>query len=143
MASPAQLHRMRVLAARARASTDAPATIGGIYGQMMAKLTQDARRLHDIQSVERKIAVKRELLPDYQAYIDGVLTGDTGEQDEVMATLMLWHIDAGLYERGLDIAAYVLRHDLALPERLKRNTATLLLDEVAGPLANGAVVDWT
>jgi len=143
MASPAQLHRMRVLAARARASTDAPATIGGVYGQMMAKLTQDARRLHDIQSVERKIAVKRELLPDYQAYIDGVLTGDTGEQDEVMATLMLWHIDAGLYERGLDIAAYVLRHDLALPERLKRNTATLLLDEVAGPLANGAVVDWT
>lgn len=142
MASPAQLHRMRVLAAKTSAASEgAPVVVGGIYGQMMAKLTLDARRLHDIQSVERKISVKRELLPEYQAYITGVLEGDSGQPDEVVATLMLWHIDAGLFERGLEIAAYVMRHDLPLPERLKRNAATLLLDEVAGAVAGGAVAD--
>ncbi|RSE76644.1 phage terminase small subunit [Achromobacter denitrificans] len=140
MASPAQLHRMRVLAAKASAADPAaPVVVGGIQGQMLAKLTQDARRLHDIQSIERKIALKRELLPDYQAYIDGVLEGDGGQPDEIVPTVMLWHLDAGNYERGLDIAAYVLRHDLPLPERLKRNTATILLDEVAGAIAGGAV----
>lgn len=140
MASPAQLHRIRVLAAQASASDSAaPVVVGGIQGQMLAKLTQDARRLHDIQSIERKIALKRELLPDYQAYIDGVLEGDGGQPDEIIPTVMLWHLDAGKYERGLDMAAYVMRHDLPMPERLKRNTATILLDEVAGAVAAGAV----
>ncbi len=140
MASPAQLHRIRVLAAQASASDPAaPVVVGGIQGQMLAKLTQDARRLHDIQSIERKIALKRELLPDYQAYIDGVLEGDGGQPDEIIPTVMLWHLDAGKYERGLDMAAYVMRHDLPMPERLKRNTATILLDEVAGAVAAGAV----
>jgi len=140
VASPAQLHRIRVLAAQASASDPAaPVVVGGIQGQMLAKLTQDARRLHDIQSIERKIALKRELLPDYQAYIDGVLEGDGGQPDEIIPTVMLWHLDAGKYERGLDMAAYVMRHDLPMPERLKRNTATILLDEVAGAVAAGAV----
>lgn len=140
MPSPAQLHRIRELAAKAGAAQDAaPAILGGIQGQMLAKLTQDVRRLHDIQSVEKKIALKRQLLPDYEAYIDGVLHGDGGQPDEVIATLMLWHLDAGWYDRGLDIAAYVMRHGLPLPERLKRNTATLLLDEVAGAIATGAL----
>jgi len=131
--SPAKRHRMRVLAMQADAAGQgAPVVVGGIQGQMLAKLTQDARRLHDIQSIERKIALKRELLPEYQPYIDGVLAGDHGQPDEVVTTLMLWHLDAGQYASGLDIAAYVLRHNLPLPERLKRNTATLLLDEVAG-----------
>ncbi len=143
MTSPAQRHRTRVLAARASAADDAaPAVMGGIYGQMMAKLTDDRRRLHDIQSVERKISVKREMVPEYIDYLDGVLAGNGGQPDEVVTTLMVWHFDIGAFARGLRLADYVLRHDLQLPERLKRNTATLLLDEVAGQVADGAVVDY-
>lgn len=140
MTSPAQRHRTRVLASKASATDgSAPAVVGGIFGQMMAKLTNDRRRLHDIQSVERKIALKRELVPEYQDYLDGVLSGNNGQPDEVLATLMVWHIDVGAFARALELADYVLRHGLPLPERLKRNTATLLLDEVAGAIANGAV----
>lgn len=140
MTSPAQRHRTRVLASKASAADGAAsAVVGGIFGQMMAKLTQDRRRLHDIQSVERKIALKRELVPEYRDYLDGVLNGDTGQPDEVLATLMMWQFDIGDFGRGLMLADYVMRHGLPLPERLKRNTATLLLDEVAGAIAGGAV----
>lgn len=143
MTSPAQRHRTRVLAERASAADEAaPAVMGGIYGQMMAKLTDDRRRLHDIQSVERKISVKREMVPEYIDYLDGVLAGNGGQPDEVVTTLMVWHFDIGAFARGLQLADYVLRHDLQLPERLKRNTATLLLDEVAGQVADGAVADY-
>lgn len=143
MTSPAQRHRTRVLAERASAADGAaPAVMGGIYGQMMAKLTDDRRRLHDIQSVERKISVKREMVPEYIDYLDGVLAGNGGQPDEVVTTLMVWHFDIGAFARGLQLADYVLRHDLQLPERLKRNTATLLLDEVAGQIADGAVADY-
>ncbi|KRC85452.1 hypothetical protein ASE30_00280 [Achromobacter sp. Root83] len=141
MTSPAQRHRTRALAAKASAADGAaPAVVGGIFGQMMAKLTQDRRRLHDIKSVERKIGLKRELVPEYQDYLDGVLSGNAGQPDEVLTTLMVWHIDVGAFARGLELADYVLRHGLPLPERLKRNTATLLLDEVAGAIAGGAVL---
>ena len=122
MTSPAQQHRTRVLAARASAADgDAPAVMGGIYGQMMAKLTQDRRRLHDIQSVERKVAVKRELVPEYADYLQGVLAGDGGQPDEAVTTLMVWHFDIGAFAPGLQLADYVLRHDLQLPERLAQH----------------------
>jgi len=48
---------------------------------MARKLDDDRRRLKDIQSTERKIDVKREILPDYDDYVAGVLAGNAGVQD--------------------------------------------------------------
>ncbi|WP_459614349.1 phage terminase small subunit [Bordetella sp. 2513F-2] len=138
MASLAQRHRIRVLAEQANPGA-ASVTAGGAHRMMMARLTADRRRLHDIQSVERKIAAKREMLPAYSDYIAGVLKADAGGQDEVITTLMVWHLDVLDFSHGLEIAAYVLKHELALPERYNRKVPALLLDEVPGAVLEGRV----
>lgn len=38
---------------------------------MLMQLAEHRRRLKQIQSIERKIEVKRQLLPEYAAYIQG------------------------------------------------------------------------
>lgn len=134
MISPAKAHFLRKTAEKEAAEAAASGTqLAGSTGYelMLAKVDADMRRLKDIQSVDRKIEVKRELLPDYDAYIDGAITGDTGVQDDVLMTAMVWLIDIGNYDRALQIAEYALRHKLAMPGQFRRTLGALVAEEVS------------
>jgi hypothetical protein len=137
-------HRERVLAAQASslaASTGAQQLTGSAYDLMLAKLAEDKRVLKSIQSIQQKIAVKRQRLPEYEAWIAGVLEADQPVQDDVFATLMVWHIDTGALDAALDMAAHLLKHDLKLPEHYQRDVATLVVEEIADQCEKpGAVV---
>jgi hypothetical protein len=98
---------------------------------MLLKLAEDRRRLKAIHSMEGKAEVKRQLLPDYAPWVDGVLSAGRGAQDEVLMTIMLWRIDAGDYSGALDIAEYALPYKLTMPDRYQRATAYTLTEEVA------------
>ncbi|HHH9271100.1 TPA: phage terminase small subunit, partial [Pseudomonas aeruginosa] len=101
------------------------------YELQLAQLYQDRSRLKNIQSGEGKAALKVELLPAYQPYISGVLQAGKGAQDEVVTTVMLWRIDAGDYAGALDIADYVLAHDLIMPDRFARTAGCVIAEEIA------------
>lgn len=101
------------------------------YENMLAKLDEDRRRLHAIQSTERKIEVKRELLPEYVSWVEGVLQGNSGQQDDVFMTCMLWKIDVADFEGALVMARYAIQNKLVMPDRFKRNVACLIAEEMA------------
>ncbi len=90
------------------------------YEMMRAKLATDQRRLKETQSVERKVEIKREILPDYVPYISEVLERDAGGQDDVVTTIMLWRLDAGDMGGAMDIARYAIRHGLTMPAHFDR-----------------------
>lgn len=137
MPSPAQAHRQRMLAEQSATSTEPVAAHGSPYALMLAKLTEDKRALKLIKSVEQKIAVKAARLPEYQPWIDGVLAADAPVQDDVVATVMVWHIDVGQIDRALQIAAHMLKHNLKLPEHYQRDLATLVVEEIAERALHG------
>lgn len=101
------------------------------YELMLMKLAQDRRRLKDIQSIERKIDVKRELLPEYQPWINGVLEGASGQQDDVLMSIFVWSIDIGDFGSALRIGAYAIEHNLVMPDQYKRDVPTVLAEEIA------------
>lgn len=133
MPTPAHAHFMRVSAAvaSAAAAADNPLENATGYELMLAKLAEDRRRLKEIQSMEAKADVKREVLPEYAPWVDGVLTSGSGAQDEVLMSVMVWRIDAGDYAGALDIAAYAIAHKLVMPDRYQRTTGTVIAEEVA------------
>jgi hypothetical protein len=94
--SHARAHFMRESAAKASA-VDSGLENCTAYELMLMKMAEDRRRLKQIQSAEHKAVVKREILPDYVPWVDGVLAAGKGGQDEVLMTVMLWRIDAGDY----------------------------------------------
>lgn len=132
MLSPAKKHRLKMQAAQeaAKAAADKPQT-GDQYQLMKVALIEDRRRLHDIQSIERKIEVKKDLMPQYLPYIDGVLAAGTGAEDDVLMTLMIWLLDIGDMKKGLEVADYALTHKLSSPDNYQRTTATIIAEEVA------------
>lgn len=131
--SLAQRHRLKALAAQeAAAATPAVSMAGGTaYEMQLAQLLQDRLRLKQIQSNEGKAALKLQLLPAYAPYVEGVLGAGNGAQDEVLTTIMIWRIDAGDFAGALDIAAYVLQHNLLMPDRFERTTGCLVAEEIA------------
>ena len=133
MPTPAKSHFMRVTAAQASASAAAgePLENATSYELMLAKLAADKRRLKDVQSMERKAEVKREILPEYAPYIEGVLSANSGVQDNVLMTVMVWSIDAGDFDCAFVLARYAITHNLKLPDQYQRSTATLIAEEFA------------
>lgn len=130
----ARKHFQRTMAAETAqaAGSDSDALAGAsAYELMLVKLNADKRRLKEIQSIERKIDLKRVLLPDYQDWVAGALAEGRGAQDDVLMTVMLWRFDTQDFHGGLDIARYALNYRLAMPDAYERSTATVIAEEVA------------
>lgn len=130
MSSPARAHFLRTSAAHLGTAEATPANANQ-YELMLAKLAEDRRRLKDVQSIERKAEVKRQLLPEYAPWIDGVLTGNSGQQDDVLMTVFVWAIDVGDFELALKIGAYAIGHKLTMPDQYKRDVPCVLAEEIA------------
>lgn len=107
---------------------------------VMMRLRHDLQRLKQIKSVDRKIAAKREMLPEYQSWCDGLMDAgraassrvlpSTGA-DEVLPTIMVWSIDTGDWPRALMLAGFVLRFGITMPKRYERDAPTLILEDIA------------
>ncbi|MDF1687325.1 MAG: phage terminase small subunit [Parvibaculaceae bacterium] len=131
-------HREKVLAQKtAHASADAgDATLEGrnAYELMLAQLQTDSTALRSMQSIEKRIEMKGELVPKYDAYVAGILAADENVQDDVLMTQLVWRIDIGAYEGAYDIALHALKHALVMPYRFKRTLPTLLAEEFSDPV---------
>lgn len=139
MNSPARSSMQRKLAAMASTATGAaraapmPETgpVATEYQLLLASLGVDLRALSDIQSIERKIEAKREMIERYRPWVEGALTADTAAQDEIVATMLIWSVDVAEWSLAVPLAKYVFDHGIQLPERYKRQPATLIAEEVA------------
>ncbi|BFM16278.1 terminase endonuclease subunit [Maricurvus nonylphenolicus] len=125
-------HREKVLAQQgAKDAKDNPHKDATQYELKLAELGNDKRRLKLVKSLKRKVELKQELLPKYLPYVEGVLEAATGEQDNVLTTIMVWAIDCGDLTTALLIGEYALKHKLSTPDQYKRDLVDLLAEEVA------------
>ena len=132
--SPAKRHFQRTTAAIEAAAVAGPSqTMEGAtaYEHQLAQLAQHRARLKQVQSNQGKAELKAQLLPEYVPYVQGVLEAGNGAQDEVLTTVMLWRIDAADYPGALEVAEYVIKHKLKMPDRFERTTGTLIAEEIA------------
>lgn len=133
--TPAMIHREQIAAtAIVTAPETATSAEDRIAAQIVLRLTHDLRDLKEIKGVDAKIAAKRRMLPEYQAWIDAIVAADagvgTGLIAEVVPTCMVWLIDTGDFAAALDLVPFLLKHRVAMPARYKRDVATVIVDEI-------------
>nr|WP_245157638.1 phage terminase small subunit [Brevundimonas sp. A19_0] len=100
----------------------------------MLQLQEDQRRLKEIQSIERKIALKAELLPGYAGWIDGMIKAGKASAsplDQVFTALMAWRIDTGDIKGAMPMIEHALLNGLAMPDRFKRETPAFVVEQVS------------
>ncbi|WP_439587639.1 phage terminase small subunit [Hydrogenophaga sp.] len=140
--TPAQKHLQRKLAGQGSAPGTAPSgavTEDSVHELLQAQLYEHRRTLKAVQSIERKIELKRDFLPLYHPWVQGTLEADHGTPDTILTTVFVWCMDVGDFERALAIGAYILRHRLQLPDQYNRDPATTLIDEIADAALKGKV----
>lgn len=137
--TPARAAQDRALARVAAAET-APAPAAETHSgtpqerataQINLRLQHDLRRLRDIQSIEKKIEAKREMLPHYAAWVDGLVAAGTGLEEDVLPTVMIWRIDTGDFAGAMVLVEHVLAHNVPLPARYERSAPALIVEEIA------------
>lgn len=142
MITPAQQHWQNVMAQRAgRANEGVDHAARTAHEEVLYRLRLAQARLKGVQARSAKAAIKKELLPDFSGWIEGTLEADGGQQDEVIATLMVWAIDCGDLPLAMRIGAYVVRHNLIMPDNFGRTAATVLTEEICNPVLTQAGTD--
>ena len=132
MTTLARRHFLQHSAAKvASAEPEAQRAGANAYELMLVQLAEHRRLLKGIQSIEQKAKVKADLLPTYSPWVKGVLETGKGEQDDVVMTVMVWSLDAGIWRAALEIAEYAVPHGLTMPDQYQRDTATVLAEEIA------------
>ncbi|EXH09712.1 phage terminase small subunit [Acinetobacter sp. 1245593] len=101
------------------------------YEQQLLQLNSDKNRLKNIQSKQNKIELKRQLIPNYKPYVEGILEVKPGVQDAVITEILVWSIDIGDFDFALNIAEYILKYGLKLPDRFERSEACFITEDIA------------
>ncbi|PIJ42635.1 phage terminase small subunit [Tatumella sp. OPLPL6] len=128
--SPARQHRLRIQAESASRLGGSARHANG-YELMLMQLNEDRRRLKGIQSHIRKAEIKITLLPNYLAWINGVIEANSERQDDVLLYVMVWAIDAGDFDLALRITEHALAHHWAMPMPTPRNVVTWVVEEIS------------
>lgn len=120
----------------AKAAAETAAEFGtmqeqSFYELQLAQLNNDRHRLKQIQSTEAKIQLKKALVPTYLPYVDGIIEANKSVQDVVFMTVLVWCIDVENYAKALEMAEFALVHNMIMPDRFERKTATLVTEEIA------------
>ncbi|MFQ6246964.1 phage terminase small subunit [Yersinia enterocolitica] len=141
MLTPAQMHFQKVMASRRCQPDEESRMTRTAHEQVMHHLRLAKSRLSGIQSNAAKAEIKKDLLPEFYGWIDGTLEGDSGRQDDIITTLMVWAIDCGDLPLALRIGEYVVRHGLTMPDNFGRSAATVLTEEICAPVLTLAATD--
>ncbi|UUE08599.1 phage terminase small subunit [Dickeya zeae] len=142
MLTPAQRHFQRVMAERRGQADTETAVSRTAHEQILHRLRLHQAALKQVQSDATKAEMKKAMLPEYDGWIDGTLEGDSGRQDEVIVTLMVWAIDCQDSALTLRLGRYVVKHGLSLPaDKFRRDAVTVLAEEVSNPVLTLATTD--
>ncbi|WP_410972148.1 phage terminase small subunit [Escherichia coli] len=125
MITPAQQHWQNVMAQRAgRANEGVDHAARTAHEEVLYRLRLAQARLKGVQARSAKAAIKKELLPDFSGWIEGTLEADCGD-----------------LPLALRIGAYVVRHNLIMPDNFGRTAATVLTEEICNPVLTQAGTD--
>ena len=130
--SPLRAHRQRLKAKQEQQQPEAQtSTNATVYELHLAQLHDHQRMLKKIKPAAEKAAYKAKHIGEFDGYVQGVLEADSGRQDLVVTTIMVWAIDCGHWDDALQLFEYALNHGLALPEKFKREVIDLVPEEMA------------
>lgn len=125
-----------VMPAPAHQGTEAPQGItGGLMAEqkleafLAAALTEDLKALKDVSSRERKAELKRDqLIPKYRDYVRRLMDADA--RHNCIGYMLVWLLDAGMVEEGLELARWCVATGHPLPEGFKASPGYFAADTI-------------
>jgi hypothetical protein len=130
----ARNHRLRVLAEHSAKTSNEYGDMRkdvSVYELQLVELKNDKSILSNVKSEIERGKAKAVLIPKYMPYVDGIISADQKVNDDIVTTIMTWCFDAGMFDDGLKIANFALKHEMDMPDAFSRDTASVVAEEIA------------
>lgn len=97
---------------------------------MQVRINDDLKRISAIKSIEGKAELKRQLISDYQPFVDSYINSGFVVENQVLTEYMVWCFDIGEIHTALAMSVIAIEQGLTMPERFKGNVPTFVVDAV-------------
>ncbi len=104
-----------------------PASIYSLQ-DVQSLLALDLGKVANEKTLADKNRVKQSLLPQYLPFVDDYVEQGHNYPNDVAVQIMVWLLDIGEIEHGLDIALVLVAQNQKMPKRFDRDMATFLAD---------------
>ncbi|MDZ4370111.1 MAG: phage terminase small subunit [Phenylobacterium sp.] len=105
------------------------------------RMAEAKRQLKALQSTEARVELKRQLLPQFDPWVAGLMDAADQAQrldpgfrvpaDDVAVNVLIWRIDVGDLAGAAPLFELALRQDWALPPNFQRNLVVFVVEEAA------------
>lgn len=110
------------------------ASVNKLLAHYQAAMGADLASLKALKTLPEKQAAKAVMLEKYQSFIHDYLALEHNYPNDVAVQCMIWLIDTGDIEQGLEFALHLITQDQIMPPRFdRRDIETFLCD---------ALYDW-
>jgi len=88
----------------------------------------DIRKVANQKDLLDKARVKQSVLPTYLPFVDDYVASGDNYPNSVAVQCMIWLLDVVEIEHGLNLALHLISQGQKMPEKIKRDMPTFLID---------------
>ena len=111
------------------------------YQRLLKNLHDDKVLLKSVSSIADKVHIKKQALPAYQEWIDGITAAGTVQADDrVAATVIVWMIDCGLLDEAMPLADVLIHSGLESADEYSRSMPEIIVEQMADQIESGSEI---
>lgn len=134
---PHRIRKMREkIAARKSAAVADTQSSNPLLADLEAKLRADIADLKSITSMQHRHFAKKDKVPKYWHYVSGIVSQDVAINDPITRLMLVWSADAMMIDEFLEIAHYMVKHNIPMPEGFNTPLTTSITDLAKTMLAH-------
>lgn len=141
--SYARRHFEKTTAEIAAAAEAGGADLGSLsaYQRLLKSLHDDKVLLKSVSSIADKVHIKKQALPAYQEWIDGITAAGTVQADDrIAATVIVWMIDCGLLDEAMPLADVLIHSGLESADEYSRSMPEIIVEQMADQIESGSEI---
>lgn len=111
------------------------------YQRLLKSLHDDKVLLKSVSSIADKVHIKKQALPAYQEWIDGIITAGTVQADDrIAATVIVWMIDCGLLDEAMPLADVLIHSGLESADEYSRSMPEIIVEQMADQIESSSEI---
>lgn len=110
--------------------SDKPVIVPLNYSYYQSALQTDLARLSALTDIADKVDAKKSMIGVYLPFVKEFCASKQDYQNEVAVWVGIWAFDMGEIETALNIMLALIKKQQKAPEKLKRNLATFVCDQM-------------
>lgn len=111
------------------------------YQRLLKNLHDDKVLLKSVSSIADKVHIKKQALPAYQEWIDGITAAGTVQADDrIAATVIVWMIDCGLLDEVMPLADVLIHSGLESADEYSRSMPEIIVEQMADQIESGSEI---